>query len=652
MADFRRWILALAVLSLFVGLAAAQTTTPAPLTCTASAAGTPTIRSEGFTELVGDIVITCSGGTTPNPGTQLPFANFTIYMNTSVTSRLLGSNGASEALLMIDEPGAPNVSGGTPPYGQTQTQNVCNSSFANYSGGTGGPATGCTAYAATVPTGTYAGTTQMSGTQGTFGNAPNVFQGSVTGNQVTFFGVPILAPGTNGSRIFRITNVRVNAAGLNASGTAPAPVNAFISVSGSTALPLVNSQVVVGYATPGLSTSVRNDNGTLGSAGTGFQQCVSSTSNTNPNFGTFAAILRYSSNFGTAFKSRTNSSNSVNGPVGPGATGFTAQNVPGAIYNSSESGFILPTVTSTSGNIAGLADFGTRFKAVFTNIPSGVTLYVSTTNVSNSTTGLSSSSSSYAVLVSSETTPQNGTAYPVVAAASTSPGYGVAPLIPVNGTATAVWEVENSNTFTLQNFNFAVFVQYSANTANSSPATGPMAVNMSFAPTPSQGAFSATSAAAASSSLPIPRFADTSTPKTFATVSLCQTVLLYPYITTVTGFETGLAIDNTTADVMGTGAQNGSCALNWFGNASGTPNPAASNTGTIAAGTTWTGVASATNMAGANFTGYMFAVCNFQLAHGYAAITDVGVRNILSSYLALVVPTGLGTRATPESLMH
>jgi hypothetical protein len=39
----------------------------------------------------------------------------------------------------------------------------------------------------------------------------------------------------------------------------------------------------------------------------------------------------------------------------------------------------------------------------------------------------------------------------------------------------------------------------------------------------------------------------------------------------------------------------------------------------------------------------MIALCNFQFAHGYASVTDVGVRNIMASYLALVID-GLSPR--------
>ena len=38
-----------------------------------------------------------------------------------------------------------------------------------------------------------------------------------------------------------------------------------------------------------------------------------------------------------------------------------------------------------------------------------------------------------------------------------------------------------------------------------------------------------------------------------------------------------------------------------------------------------------------NFQGYVIAVCQFQYAHGFAFISDVGARNLAMGYLALVV---------------
>jgi hypothetical protein len=113
MAAFRRCILALAVLAVFASLASAQT--PTPMTCNLTA--TPgTIRTESATDLVGDLVVTCTGGRVPTSvtiGSQIPVANFVITLPATVTSRLTQTTGSvSDALLVIDDPqGATGLGG-------------------------------------------------------------------------------------------------------------------------------------------------------------------------------------------------------------------------------------------------------------------------------------------------------------------------------------------------------------------------------------------------------------------------------------------------------------------------------------------------------------------------------------------------------------
>ncbi len=89
----------------------------------ANGAVTPTVRSEGYTELTGDIVIACVGGAAPVLGTPIQVANIVIFLNTAVTSRLLqatSAGNASEALLLIDEPGS-----GLGGYGPSVPQTLC-----------------------------------------------------------------------------------------------------------------------------------------------------------------------------------------------------------------------------------------------------------------------------------------------------------------------------------------------------------------------------------------------------------------------------------------------------------------------------------------------------------------------------------------------
>ena len=64
-------------------------------------------------------------------------------------------------------------------------------------------------------------------------------------------------------------------------------------------------------------------------------------------------------------------------------------------------------------------------------------------------------------------------------------------------------------------------------------------------------------------------------------------------------------------------------------------------TPTIAAGTVY---ADQVSNLRPGFRGYVIAVCNFQLAHGYALFSDTGIRNWATGYLALVLPRGTGNR--------
>ena len=107
MLDFRKSFLAFATLAIGAGSAFGQVTQP--LTCTAQAAGTPSIRAEGVAELVGDVLIQCNGGTPAGVNENLRQVNFQIFTQPSIniTSRLLagaGTGNFTEALLFIDEP--------------------------------------------------------------------------------------------------------------------------------------------------------------------------------------------------------------------------------------------------------------------------------------------------------------------------------------------------------------------------------------------------------------------------------------------------------------------------------------------------------------------------------------------------------------------
>ena len=112
------------------------------------------------------------------------------------------------------------------------------------------------------------------------------------------------------------------------------------------------------------------------------------------------------------------------------------------------------------------------------------------------------------------------------------------------------------------------------------------------------------------------------------------TNLLFPFVTSQAGFDTGLSIANTSADPFGTAAQPGTCTLHFFGAAGvfhiPTPN--------IVPGTNYSTLVSTTlsNVPG-GFQGYMIAVCNFQYAHGFAFVSDIGARNLAMGYLPTTI---------------
>ena len=525
----------------------------APLKCMTLSSIPAYLRAEGYTELVGDILLNCTGGAPTAVGRYIPQANITIFLNTSITSRIL-SNTGSEALLLIDEPGS----------SANPLQQLC------------GSLSGCP-----VP-GTGGVGEPFSGADVT---RPNIFQGIVSGNSVTFFGIPIDPPGT-GSRSYRITNIRANA-------TAVPPaylpqVTATISTSPPAAVPIDNSQVPVGFVSSGLS---------FGSGIFAIPAC------TGINDSNRFTVVAFSENFANSFKPRT--------ALGPTVT--TPQNIPGVFAFNTESGFGFAGLPG-----AGLADSGTRFRTIWRNIPPGVNLWVSTSSFGASPTSM-------AVLIPSETG-----AYSPVASTTTLLGVDVVQLPVVNGTATAVWEVTASDPSVIESFSFGVIITSSTSVP---PVTGTsqMTVNGSFAPAPPM--FSVADAVKAQAvPFPVPRFADTSTPANMLTVTPCVTNLLFPFITTQAGFDSGLAISSTSKDPFGTAPESGPCTLSFFGSNA----PPQITTQPIAAGSTYTAVIS--SMA-PDFQGYITAECNFQFAHGFAFISDFGARNLAMSYLALVVPT-------------
>ena len=113
MADFRKWFYALAFVALIAGLTVPASAQITPFTCSAQAGVTPTVRVEGYTELVGDLVLGCQGGQPTTAGAIVPGVDITIVLNTNITSKLTAGT-FEDALLIIDEPNAPGPNSNRP----------------------------------------------------------------------------------------------------------------------------------------------------------------------------------------------------------------------------------------------------------------------------------------------------------------------------------------------------------------------------------------------------------------------------------------------------------------------------------------------------------------------------------------------------------
>jgi hypothetical protein len=163
-------------------------------------------------------------------------------------------------------------------------------------------------------------------------------------------------------------------------------------------------------------------------------------------------------------------------------------------------------------------------------------------------------------------------------------------------------------------------------------------------PTPSSITAVTTTPVAASVSLVgvttgVPQFAANSyagTQKTVAgsngLLSACQTTLLFPYATTLDGYDMGFAIVNASSMPGSTAQQSGTCTINFYGTAAPST---VFVTAPITSGNLDTEVLS--NVA-PGFQGYIVAVCNFQSAYGYSIISNgfaTGTGGVSANYLAI-----------------
>jgi hypothetical protein len=591
MADFRKWFLVLAVLAIVALPASAQV----PFSCVTNPGQPPLIRDGGLSELVGDVVLQCSGDAPIGNTTGIITTNIQIFMSPAqVTNRVKGGtvgecptgiSCVTDALLLV-------------------TRSTDGSIFPQPIGQAVNPYT--------EP---IVGLLQSNLTTG---DVPN------TRNSILFPNVT-LPYGT--TTFIRITNVRV-AAPAASNTSLPTQVFELVSTNPFGAFPITNPTQTVAYVQPPLQFSVRSCSD--GSAAiTTFQQCISQP--TSP----ITFNVKFTEGFALAFKPR----------------GDASQTQPGVTYNT-ESGLVWPAITQAIGGIfwaagtTSLANSGTELMVRFANIPTGVNIWVTTVQTVAGTTG-GASPAITAHLVNPSSTASTGTA----CGANTY----TALQVPISaGAGSATWEVDGVTigATAQKSISFGVVVSYTSNTTAGIPGltgTTPGSVSGTLAPT-STVDYASTSAA-------IPRFRDNPTGGQVFAIVPCVTNLLFPFVTNQAGFDTGIALVNTSLDnsnapagaPYNTPTQHGACTVYYFDGTTSAPAPQTTPdivAGGMSAFTLQGGGVPGSTSSAQGFQGYIIARCNFQFGHGFAFISDRNTPSLGSQgYLALIIPdTGLGIR--------
>ena len=760
MADFRKWLFALAVVALLAGLtvpASAQSTT----VCQIQSATDNLARAEGYTELVGDVLLACTGGTPTAVGVSVPQITIQIFLSQNVTSKITGVTGSSstgssvflEALLIVDEPNSSL-------HPTTNLLNCGYSATAAPDTSLSGPGVcnilGVGGVASADFTGTLNPNANTSITYNGTNGHPNVFQGrqALSGqNSVVFQGVPFDPPGTL-TRYLRFTNIRANA---NGAGVAQANQTSVITMgiasSGNNVLQLSIASQAVATVLKGLNSSTVVANASFaqcisqakglltasplppyGSTSTcGSSSCDVSNTPTNNTFtsGFANPVIRFSEGFASSWKVKNVSytvsalggnGNYTGGSIGSDAYTYTGntdnapadvnQNVPGTAYNS-ESGFVFnplyttPAVnpppgfqTATTVNGSGLGGFannggggntgfgnvgiatqGTRLATQLNNIPNGLSVYVSPllflfrqgttyTGGPNSNGG----GNATGVMVLTNTASDGSGIYNPPSGPITVANQPLQLLSPTNGAALIVYEILFTDVYTLEYVDVPFVVAYASNLSGNAPFGLPAPTQIAtyaagFAP------FYSTSAATlASSSLPVPRFQFTGAATNIFGIIKCNCNLLFPYVTQAPGYDTGIAIANTTADPYGTTPQQGAVEFWYYGtltNGGAAPGTQCTNTaspgtcpgttvvpgGQVLTYTLYNGSAQwGLDNRGAGFTGYMIAQAQFQYCHAFAFIGGLGggpavnssTNGLSEGYLALILDAGTFIRGAPQ----
>jgi hypothetical protein len=420
------------------------------------------------------------------------------------------------------------------------------------------------------------------------GGSPAVpYSGTISGNTVTFTGVSF--PTTFN---LEVADIRVNATGTGAT-TSPVAIteSLFAGFNGQSTISI--SSLIVGQALQSLVTPAFALSSNLPIVNNAVI-CVGNTISAVTGFPTVSMSVVMAETLGGFFK-----------------TGVSTTGVPGT-PPSTEYGTYVNTGTG-----AGVPTSGTNIQLALSGVPASATVYVplsvsSGSGVSLAVAQLTSTTSGFSAVT-----------------ASTTAGVPVGlwgAITPSSGVVNVIYQITTSSPAAINSFTVPIYVIFSANSVTASQIT----VLESYAPT---------------GTTQIPNFGvSTATPLAGTAITACVTNLLFSFVTSQLGFDTGLAISNTSADPFGkfgavpsgTTAPAGACTLNYYG--AGAPSPSAIATPNIPSGTTYAFVNSSV---APGFQGYVIVQCPFVGGHGFGFVTNLasaGNSSVAQGYIAQSMP--------------
>jgi hypothetical protein len=394
--------------------------------CEASAPNKPLIRAEGLTESVGDLLLRCHGQRPMQPMKIL------VYFNSQFTSNVI-SGQTTDALLTVEKPGSPFR------FSDIRLNQ-------------------------------------------------NAFHGILQAPNALLWNEVPLPPSDPFDVQFRITNLRINAAGLGVSATKVPAKAVLYAIVGTTNEDTLKTQETVAYVAASLATSVRT--------------CDDMSQVSTLEF------------FDTTAENED--------LLGPRPTAKMNMNLK---FSETES-FTDVFTSRASGTKV-------RLMARFTNIGKNVRLYVTTRPNQAGTT-----SSVDAELIAADQFGGGPTRVllPVANGSCGGRSIGLVPLTIEHYQATAVWEINKSSPSIQEEVSFGVAVVFGAAPGPNAPSLGTATVSLALAP----------AYVAYRPGIPVPAYAvSTDAPKNAFRITRKRTWILFSDVTNMTGHDTGMIIENT-----------------------------------------------------------------------------------------------------------